>query len=101
MKKTLILLIAFILFGCSNEKFTGYLVAKEYTPERMCCDGTKTICYAGFLYVHIPTTHTHRHQKLHADYYWYVANKCQVIKKRVSKETFYSKKLGSKIIIKL
>ena len=75
-------------------------MAKEYTPERMCCDGTETICYAGFLYVHVPVVHQHHHQKQEADYYWYVADKYEVIKKRVSKETFYSKKLGTKVTMK-
>ena len=100
MKKVLFILgLSLTLFSCinENEKFTGYLVAKEYTPERMCCDDTKTICYAG--YVHVPVVHQHHHSKQEAQYYWYLANKNEVIKKAVTSKLFYSKKVGTKITI--
>ena len=104
LAKMLLCAVFLGLTSCINEseKITGYLVAKEYTPERMCCDGTKTICYAGFTPVSRPVVvpHTHHHSKISAEYYWFIANKNEVIKKRVSSKLFYSKKLGTKVVMK-
>ena len=102
--KLVLCAVFFTLTSCidESEKITGYLVAKEYTPERMCCDGTKTICYAGFTPVSRPVVvpHTHHHSKISAEYYWFIANKNEVVKKRVSSNLFYSKKLGTKVTMK-
>ena len=104
LAKLMLCAVFLTLFSCidENENFTGYLVAKEYTPERMCCDDTKTICYAGFTPVYRPVVvpHTHHHSKQEAQYYWYLANKNEVIKKAVTSKLFYSKKVGTKITMK-
>jgi hypothetical protein len=107
LAKLMLCAVFFTLTSCIDEKITGYLVAKEYTPERMCCDGTETICYAGFTpvsrTVFVPHTHHHthhHHSKRSAEYYWFIANKKEVIKKRVSPKLFYSKKLGTKVTMK-
>jgi hypothetical protein len=104
LAKLMLCAVFFTLTSCidESEKITGYLVAKEYTPERMCCDDTKTICYAGFTPVSRPVVvpHTHHHSKRSDEYYWFIANKNEVIKKRVSPKLFYSKKLGTKVTMK-
>ena len=102
-----LLLCTVLLTACSqketDENFTGYLVAKEYTPKRMCHDNTKTLCYASFApqpVVHINPP-PHHHSKQNAEYYFYLANKKEVVKKAVTPKLFYSRKVGTKITIKL
>lgn len=92
-------LIMLILFGCFNKDktFTGYLVAKEYTPEHMNTESQKTISYA-ILGTH-PMPMPPRY-KIRAKWNWYIANRDEVIQISVSKEMFDTKKCGDKITIK-
>ena len=103
MKKYLLLTFcSFLYISCidSNKKFTGYLVCKEYTPERMCCDNTKTMQYAGYIPITPrPVVNTHKHTRQDAEYYFYIANKDNIKKKKVSKDVFNKNTLGSKLIV--
>lgn len=105
MKKLILSIGLMILFtACKdpNEKFTGYLVAKEYTPAHMSNEKSKTVTFSSFAYV--PTVPIHpsssKPRKISEKWVWYIANKREVIQKQVSKKLFYSKKCGDKITIK-
>lgn len=86
----------------SNKYMTGYIVAKEYTPEHMSNESEKVTSYASLLYVpiHVPHASSHPH-KVAESYVWYVANKNKTRRFRVSKGLFFSKKCGSKVVMKL
>ena len=97
----LILIISLLFFGCidQNQTFTGYLVAKEYTPEHMSNESEKTVSYATIVpyvtHVNPPPPH-----KVDAKWVWYIANKNEIICKAVNKDVFDTKKCGEKITVK-
>jgi hypothetical protein len=96
-------LLAVVLSGCvdKNETFTGYIVAKEYTPEHMSNESEETISYAGFVPV-IPhhVTRPPAPRKVDAKWIWFIANRCGVIQKCVSQQMFDTKKCGDKVTVK-
>ncbi len=95
------LFLAVVLSGCvdENETFTGYLVAKEYTPEHMSNKSEKTISYA---IVIVPTrvAPPPAPHKVDAKWVWFIANRNEVIQKYVSQEMFDTKKCGDKVTVK-
>lgn len=106
MNKLLIGILTFsILLSCESEKqkeFKGYIVAKEFTPEHRCHEDVKTVNYALIsrpipVPVHVP----HVHHVIEEEYVWFCANKHEIVKKFVSKSTFYSKRCGQKVKFKL
>jgi hypothetical protein len=82
-----------------NETFTGYLVAKEYTPEHMSNETPKTISYAGVIIVPKPVQPPPPY-KVDAKWVWFIANKDEVITKNVSEKMFHTKKCGDIVTVK-
>ena len=89
------------LSGCvdESETFTGYIVAKEYTPEHMSNESAKTISYAAVIITPRVPPRTPPH-KVDAKWVWFIANKNRVIQKRVSQQMFDTKKCGDKVTVK-
>ena len=89
-------LLAVLFSGCvdDNETFTGYLVAKEYTPEHMSNESAKIISYAAVI-TPPPTPY-----KVNAERVWFIANRNEVIQKSVSQQMFNTKKCGDKVTVK-
>jgi hypothetical protein len=97
MKKLVSAMLLAMLVGCSEEKFTGYIVQMEHTPERMCHDDTKTIVQAVF--VPTPVVRTHHHEKEKETFVLYVANKYRVRYFYVKRDLFEKVKPGQKITL--
>lgn len=101
MKKILLsAFIAALFSGCDNrnEPFTGYLVAKEYRPERMSNEPVRLVDYAAFVPPRVVTVpHSNTPQKIEAEWIWFVANKREVLPFRVSEQMFDTKKCGDKV----
>jgi hypothetical protein len=100
MKKFIsVILLPLFLYGCCDEKeiFTGFIVAKEYTPEHMSNQGSYPVSYAVVVPIiaHPPAPH-----KVYAEWVWFVANRDCVIRRCVSKEMFNTKKCGEKVTVK-
>lgn len=87
--------------GCNseNEKFTGYLVAKEYTPEHMSNETPEKVIYASVIVPRIVTPHVSKPHKVDAKYVWYIANKDIILSREVSYQMFNTRKCGDKITI--
>ena len=80
--------------------FTGYIVAKEYTPGHMCHDDVKTVSYA---VVHVPIVHhttTHTHTWQPSTFIWFVANKNDIEQFSVDSVLFHSRKCGENVTMK-
>lgn len=95
-------LLAVVLSGCcdKSETFTGYLVAKEFTPEHMSNENVKTISYAGYVPIVPHITPAPAPHKVDAEWTWFIANRNEVIQKCVSQEMFDTKKCGDKVTVK-
>jgi hypothetical protein len=97
MKKLFFVLLLITAASCNQEhSFTGYLVAKEYTPEHMCHDNVKTQSFA-VVVPHVVHTPKHSHSKVEERYVWFVANKHRVREFKVSINRFHTAKCGDKV----
>ena len=95
-----VLILPFLLCGCCDEKeiFTGFIVAKEYTPEHMSDQGVQTMSYA--ISVPVIVSHPPAPHKVYAEWVWFVANRDCTIRRSVSREMFNTKKCGEKVTVK-
>ena len=99
----LITLASFVLFcivhSCTQEPrkepFTGYVVAKEYTPRHMCHTEVTTVVEAGYTPVHIPV-HTHTHHMQEPEFILHVANKDELKHIPVDSITYFRTELLEK-----
>jgi len=70
--------VVLIVYSCNDEPrkepFSGYVVAKEYTPRHMCHTEVTTVVEAGYTPVHIPVN-THIHHMQEPEFILHVANK--------------------------
>jgi hypothetical protein len=100
MKKINILFLLLLFTSCvdENETFTGYLVAKEYTPEHMSDKKVKTYSYS--VIVVPPRPASPSPTKVKEKWVWFIANKNMVLERRVTKQLFNTKKCGDKVTIK-
>ncbi len=93
MKKVLILSISLLLFACSSEPFTGYVVAKEYIEGHMCHSEHKHTVKA---IVHVPHVQ-HHHSYQQAQFILHVANRHEVRAYHVDTFKFNRVKMLDKI----
>jgi hypothetical protein len=102
MKRLIIITLLSTLISCvdPNEKFTGYIVAKDYTPEHMSDKSSKTISYSGLIILPHTVYHKPQPRKIPEKWVFHIANKHETISKCVSEKVFNSKKCGDKITIK-
>ena len=107
MKKVLFTLFACVtLLSCSeeNKAFTGYIVAKEYTPEHMSNERAQTKSYSitstprVVVVPHVPARPAPP-SKIRARYVWYVANKERVVSVEVTAQMFNVKKCGELVTV--
>lgn len=82
-----------VIAGCNDGPFTGYLVAKEYTPEHMSTEPSETVSFA----IVVPRPVVTPPRKVHEKWVWYVANKDGVRSYEVTPCRFHTKKCGDKI----
>jgi len=101
--KTLLLvstLLSVVFLSCVDpkEKFTGYIVAKIFTPEHMSNESARCVVYAAVfvppMVHHTPPPKPH---KIENSWSIFIANKDMILEKKVSKSFFDSKKCGEKI----
>jgi hypothetical protein len=78
--------------------FTGYLVAKEYTPQHMSNENERTVSYSVFIPTVVHNNPPPPH-KVNSSFVWYVANKHQVISKNVDSLRFDTKKCGQLVTV--
>lgn len=98
-----ILIMSLALTACNDteESFVGYVVGREYVAEHMCHDDEstyQTISEAGFVHVPHTTPHVHHHQLVEAEWTLWVANKEEVRRFNVTKETYETSPMLDKVI---
>ncbi len=101
MKKLFLIILSIFLIGCidPNQRFTGYIVCKEYIPEHMSDRSPRIISYSSVITVP-HTTINNKPYKIKEKWVFYIANKKEIIIKSVSEKLFNSKRCGEKIKIK-
>lgn len=91
-----------ILKPVEPTNFTGYLVAKEYVPAHMSNQTVAPVRAAGVVIVPHPI-HVHRTppkpHRISAKWYWYVANKYEVVELQVDSARFNTHLCGEVVTI--